>query len=201
MEEMADKIQLLSSINLNNVDKVYKTSKYLDFMKMKNANSKLTQKEICQQLNISDSSMKRIRKELGVPSPYRSNTTKNNKNNKESLLIESNPILYENNLKLIENRNKIAETRKKISENRMIENSKRKLIESEKRLEEIEKRLDTITSVSTDAIDSKNSLSSNIDVSKTINKGRPKRLNPPAGDNTEIDQEKIRLQAEKLLSS
>jgi AraC-like DNA-binding protein len=179
MEEMVDKIKKLSSLNLNEVDKYYKTSKYLDFMKVKNTNSGLKQKEICQQLGISDSSIKRIRKELGVPSPYRSNTNKRKINNKKSL-IESNPILYENNLKLIENRNKIAETRKKISENKMVEDSKRKLIESEKRVKEIEKRLDTITSVSVVSADD---IDSKISIPVNNNKGRinKNKTNPSAG--------------------
>src|SRR5438093_8568239 len=104
MIELIEKFQKCSTLDLNDVERYYKVNKYVKFMEAKHNNPSLKQKRICERIGTSDSTIKRIRKDLNITSPYRSTTTHKARSN--TIALETNPVLYENNLKLIDNRKK-----------------------------------------------------------------------------------------------
>lgn len=89
-----NEFKLLSEINPEDITKVHKINIIFKFMNIKAAQPNLTQEQICKKLGISSSTIKRIRQDLNVKSPYRydvplkskksTNTTKNVEINKET---------------------------------------------------------------------------------------------------------------------
>ena len=69
------------TIDPNSINRLYKINKMLDFMAIRSNDPRMTQKQICKELKISDSSIKRIRNEIEMDSPYRRNDNKKKKPN------------------------------------------------------------------------------------------------------------------------
>ena len=57
----------------------------LNFMEVKSSNPKMTQKQICNQLGFSDSTIKRYRNDINMDSPYNRNNYKKNLNRQQIL--------------------------------------------------------------------------------------------------------------------
>lgn len=66
-----NELKLLSDLNPENINNVYKTKMIIDFMNIKIEQPNLSQNQICSKLGISSSTIKRIRQDLNVKSPYR----------------------------------------------------------------------------------------------------------------------------------
>lgn len=66
-----NEFKLLSEINPEDITKVHKINIIFKFMNIKAAQPNLTQEQICKKLGISSSTIKRIRQDLNVKSPYR----------------------------------------------------------------------------------------------------------------------------------
>ena len=81
----------------------------LDFMEIRSNNPRMTQKQICNQLGFSDSTIKRYRNDINMDSPYNRNNYKKKKPKK------SPDITTENNKTVIDesSKNKIIEKRLK----------------------------------------------------------------------------------------
>ena len=71
------------NLNSNSILRLYKQNMMLKFMEIKSNEPKLTQKQICNQLGKSDSTIKRYRDDIQMGSPYirKKNRKKNNKPN------------------------------------------------------------------------------------------------------------------------
>ena len=71
------------NLNSNSILRLYKQNMMLKFMEVKSNEPKLTQKQICNQLGYSDSTVKRYRDDISMDSPYSRNKyrKKNNKSN------------------------------------------------------------------------------------------------------------------------
>ena len=67
------------SIEPTDIIRTFKLDRCCDFMEAKYDNSKLTQKQICNQLGITDRSIRRYRDDIKMDSPYRSSKSKNKK--------------------------------------------------------------------------------------------------------------------------
>ena len=95
------------SIQPNDLIRTYKLDRCCDFMELKYNNPRMTQKEICNQLGFSDSTIKRYRDDIKMDSPYRRNTNKRKKPNQLSNTITENnkPVIDESS------KNKIIEKR------------------------------------------------------------------------------------------
>ena len=74
-----DQLSKSETIDPNSINRLYKINKMLDFMAIRSNDPRMTQKQICKELKISDSSIKRIRNDIEMDSPYR---RKNNKKKK-----------------------------------------------------------------------------------------------------------------------
>ena len=103
-----DQLSKSELIDPNSINRFYKINKMLDFMEIRSNNPRMTQKQICNQLGTSDSTIKRYRNDINMDSPYRIN--KNNKNKKPKKLSD---ITTENNKTVIDesSKNKIIEKR------------------------------------------------------------------------------------------
>lgn len=66
-----NELKLLSDLNPENINNAYKTKMIIDFMNIKLEQPNLSQDQICGKLGISSSTIKRIRQDLNVKSPYR----------------------------------------------------------------------------------------------------------------------------------
>lgn len=66
-----NELKLLSELNPENINKAYKTNIIFKFMNIKAEQPNLTQEQICKKLGISSSTIKRIRQDLNIKSPYR----------------------------------------------------------------------------------------------------------------------------------
>jgi Zn-dependent peptidase ImmA (M78 family) len=64
-------IDQFSKMDPNAIEKFYKLAKSSEFMKMKLSNPNLRQKDICDRMGVSEYSITRTRKDLGIISPYR----------------------------------------------------------------------------------------------------------------------------------
>jgi hypothetical protein len=64
-------IDQFSKMDPNAIEKFYKLTKSAEFMKMKLTNPNLRQKDICGRMGVSEYSITRTRKDLGIISPYR----------------------------------------------------------------------------------------------------------------------------------
>ena len=100
------------TIDPNSINRLYKINRMLDFMEIRSNNPRMTQKQICNQLGTSDSTIKRYRNDINMDSPYNRNIYKKKK-------VKKTPdITTENNKPAIDesSKNKIIEKRK---ENRL----------------------------------------------------------------------------------
>ena len=57
--------------NLSKIKDAYKVLEHIKFMKVKNERPDLNQKQICESLNRSVSTIQRVRKDLAITSPYK----------------------------------------------------------------------------------------------------------------------------------
>ena len=102
-----DQLSESETIDPNSINRLYKINKKLDFMEIRSNNPKMTQKQICNQLGTSDSTIKRYRNDIIMDSPY-------NRNNYKKKKIKKTPdITTENNKTAIDesSKNKIIEKR------------------------------------------------------------------------------------------
>ena len=74
-----DQVSKSESIDANSINRLYKTILMLNFMEVKSSNPKMTQKQICNQLGLSDSTIKRYRNDINMESPYNRNNYKKKK--------------------------------------------------------------------------------------------------------------------------
>ena len=113
-----DQLSKSESIDPISINRLYKINKMLDFMEIRSNNPRMTQKQICNQLGTSDSTIKRYRNDINMDSPY-------NRNNYKKKKIKKTPdITTENNKPVIDEstKNKIIEKRIK---NKLKNNIKR----------------------------------------------------------------------------
>ena len=102
-----DQLSKSETIDPNSINRLYKINKMLDFMEIRSNNPRMTQKQICNQLGTSDSTIKRYRNDINMDSPYNRNIYKRKK-------IKKTPdITTENNNTAIDesSKNKIIEKR------------------------------------------------------------------------------------------
>ena len=102
-----DQLSKSETIDPNSINRLYKINKMLDFMEIRSNNPRMTQKQICNQLGTSDSTIKRYRNDINMDSPYNRNNYKKKKPKKSS------DISTENNKSAIDesSKNKIIEKR------------------------------------------------------------------------------------------
>ena len=67
------------SIEPSDIIRTFKLDRCCDFMEEKYNNPRLTQKEICNQLGVTDRTIRRYRDDIKMDSPYRSNNNKKKK--------------------------------------------------------------------------------------------------------------------------
>ena len=103
-----DQLSKSELIGPNSINRLYKINKMLDFMEIRSNNPRMTQKQICNQLGTSDSTIKRYRNDINMDSPYRINN-----NNKNKKLKKLSDITTENNKTVLDesSKNKIIEKR------------------------------------------------------------------------------------------
>ena len=64
-------ISKTANFDSNLITRYYKPDKMAEFMKTKSNNPKMTQKEICNQVGLSDRTISRFRKNIDMISPYK----------------------------------------------------------------------------------------------------------------------------------
>ena len=74
-----DQLPKSETIHPNSINRLYKINKMLDFMEIRFNNPRLTQKQICNQLGFSESTIKRYRDDINMDSPYNRNNNKKKK--------------------------------------------------------------------------------------------------------------------------
>ena len=67
------------SIEPSDIIRTFKLDRCCDFMEEKYNNPKLTQKEICNHLGVTDRTIRRFRNDIQMDSPYRNNNNKKKK--------------------------------------------------------------------------------------------------------------------------
>ena len=102
-----DQLSKSETVDPNSINRLYKINKMLDFMEIRSNNPRMTQKQICNQLGTSDSTIKRYRNDINMDSPYNRNNYKRKKTKKTP------DITTENNKTAIDesSKNKIIEKR------------------------------------------------------------------------------------------
>ena len=102
-----DQLSKSETIDPNSINRLYKINTMLDFMEIRSNNRRMTQKEICNQLGFSDSTIKRYRNDINMDSPYSRNKYKKKTTKKTP------DITTENNKTVIDesSKNKIIEKR------------------------------------------------------------------------------------------
>ena len=86
-----DQLSKSETIDPNSINRLYKINKMLDFMEIRSNNPRMTQKQICNQLTISDSTIKRYRNDINMDSPYNRNNYKRKKSKKlPDITMENN---------------------------------------------------------------------------------------------------------------
>ena len=83
------------SENSNSILRLYKQN-MLKFLEIKSNEPKLIQKQICNQLDYSDSTNKRYRDDIIIDSPYRRSKYKKRNNESNSLVTQSQSITTQN---------------------------------------------------------------------------------------------------------
>ena len=104
-----DQLSKSESIDPKSINRLYKINRMLDFMEIRSNNPRMTQKQICNQLGFSDSTIRRFRNDANMDSPYNRNNYKQKKPKK------SPDNTTENNKTVIDesSKNKIIEKRLK----------------------------------------------------------------------------------------
>ena len=74
-----DQLSESETIDPNSINRLYKINKMLDFMEIRSNNPRLTQKQFCNQVGFSDSTIKRYRDDINMDSPYNRNNNKKKK--------------------------------------------------------------------------------------------------------------------------
>src|SRR6202042_3780775 len=92
-----NEFKLLSEINPEDITKVHKLNIVFKFMNIKAEQPNLTQEQICKKLGISSSTIKRIRQDLNVKSPYRYDIPLKYKNKKQEPSSSNNEPLQDKN--------------------------------------------------------------------------------------------------------
>ena len=103
-----DQLSKSETIDPNSINRLYKINKMLDFMEIRSNNPRMTQKQICNQLGTSDSTIKRYRNDINMDSPYNRNNYKRKKPKQtpiNSNINDTKSVLEE------DNRNKRIEKR------------------------------------------------------------------------------------------
>ena len=102
-----DQLSKSETIDPNSINRLYKINTMLEFMEIRSNNRRMTQKEICNQLGFSDSTIKRYRNDINMDSLYNRNIYKRKKTKKTP------DITTENNKTVIDesSKNKIIEKR------------------------------------------------------------------------------------------
>ena len=78
------------SIEPSDIIRTFKLDRCCDFMEAKYDNPKLTQKEICNQLGVTDRTIRRFRNDIKMDSPYRSSNNKKKKPKQTPININNN---------------------------------------------------------------------------------------------------------------
>ena len=91
-----DQLSKSETIDPNSINRLYKIDKMLDFMEIRSNNPRMTQKQICNQLGTSDSTIERYRNDINMDSPYNRNNYRKIKPKK------STDITTENNKTVID---------------------------------------------------------------------------------------------------
>ena len=91
-----DQLSKSETIDPNSINRLYKINKMLDFMEIRSNNPRMTEKQICNQLGTSDSTIKRYRNDINMDSPYNRNNYRKRKPKK------STDITTENNKTVID---------------------------------------------------------------------------------------------------
>ena len=73
------------SIEPSDIIRTFKLDRCCDFMEEKYNNPKLTQKQICNQLGVTDRTIRRFRNDIKMDSPYRINNHKKKKLNQSTV--------------------------------------------------------------------------------------------------------------------
>ena len=73
------------SIEPSDIIRTFKLDRCCDFMEEKYNNPRLTQKEICNQLGVTDRTIRRYREDIKMDSPYRSSNNKKKKPNQKPI--------------------------------------------------------------------------------------------------------------------
>jgi transcriptional regulator with XRE-family HTH domain len=88
-----NKLKLLSEITPEKISNAYKTNLIIKFMNIKLEQPNLSQNQICSKLGISSSTIKRIRQDLNVKSPYRYDIPlKTKKSKKVEITKDTEPL-------------------------------------------------------------------------------------------------------------
>ena len=84
-----DQLSKSETIDPNSINRLYKINKMLDFMEIRSNNPRMTQKQICNQLGTSDSTIKRYRNDINMDSPYNRNNYKKKKPKQTTIDIKN----------------------------------------------------------------------------------------------------------------
>ena len=101
------------SIEPSDIIRTFKLDRCCDFMEEKYNNPKLTQKEICKELGVSDRAIRRYRDDIKMDSPYRINNHKKKTPKQKTPTVTENISRNENtkSVKDESSKNKIIEKR------------------------------------------------------------------------------------------
>ena len=111
-EDKLIKYQQLESFNPDIITKMKKLQLVAKFADLKESQPNLTQKQICSKLNTSETSIRRIRQDLNMKTPYKydisSRSNKSNKSKPINQSLENNfskSLLNSNNSKVVISKN------------------------------------------------------------------------------------------------
>ena len=94
-----DQLSKSESIDPNSINRLYEINKMLDFTGIRSNNPRMTQKQICNQLGTSDSTIKRYRYDINMDSSYNTNNYKKKKHKKSPDITTENNKSIEKRLK------------------------------------------------------------------------------------------------------
>ena len=108
-----DQLTKAESIDPNSINRLYKLNMMLDFMEIRSNNPRMTQKEICNKIGTSDSTIKRYRNDIDMDSPYNRNNYKKKKPKRSPNTTTENINKNKSTKSVIDetSRNKIVEKR------------------------------------------------------------------------------------------
>ena len=100
-------IQKTSNLDANLISRQYKLKLMADFMRVKDENPKMKQREIANQLGMSSSTVQRYRNDINMLSPYRINPNNTKKRSKKSKIDDigdlKRPQMTSNDVKTTSN--------------------------------------------------------------------------------------------------